>query len=70
MFIFLIVVRGLKDKDKMSLTKQHFKAVADLIAKNKSGINAEFVKNLCDYFASQNPLFNRERFLSVCGLSY
>ena len=65
------------------LTKKDFKAVARII-KNYLPIghitasevsantirekNKVVVKKLADYFATQNPRFDRERFFIACGL--
>lgn len=61
------------------LTKKHFKAVAEVI---KSQIMQYYIQerhacangvesiayHLADYFATQNPRFDRERFMKACGL--
>ena len=60
-------------------TRQHYKAIAEMIA-NNSVIAAkdeslmtymnrnDFVDELVDYFAQDNPRFDREKFLKACGL--
>ena len=62
------------------LTQEDFKAVAEIIeeqvdfAKVFSGQSFALrsyrviAENLADYFATQNPRFDRERFMKVCGL--
>ena len=62
------------------MTKKHFKAIAEIISKTRADlINAsqsteELSDNIAiefaDYLESQNPLFNRGKFLSACGMSY
>jgi hypothetical protein len=63
------------------ITKQHFKAIASIISRfviiDKEAPNddpykyfinegMDFINELCDYFKTQNPLFNKERFLKAC----
>lgn len=53
------------------ITKKDFKAIAEIINsennKNKSfGIGEDFINKLCDYFKSQNPLFDEYKFKEVC----
>jgi len=63
------------------LTKKDFKAVAENIATTiGDGFDdsdydlgwqdaiEDIAKQLADYFAAQNPRFDRERFMQVCGL--
>ena len=65
------------------LTKKDFKTVAEIIwnylpmgnitapevsAKAILLENKVVVEKLADYFATQNPRFDRERFLAACGL--
>jgi len=57
------------------LTKKDFKAVAIIIERSFSGdTSTEYelpvlVEHLADYFATQNPRFDRERFMKACGLN-
>jgi len=57
------------------LTKQHFEAIAEIIRKNAFTPNkvirlysdgekepSSFLKELCNYFETQNPNFNASRF--------
>ena len=57
----------------MTLTKKHFKAIAEII--NESGrfedgnIRARRIGySLSEYFATINPRFDMEKFLEACGL--
>ena len=61
------------------LIRKHFKAVAEIIVKqtqlNIGGIHTpkflyadNLAGELADYFATQNPRFDRERFMKACGL--
>ena len=63
-FIFLISIRGLKDKDKMTLTKKHFKAVAEILSKHNA--NKELIAEFSQYFKTENSLFNAEKFYTAC----
>ena len=60
------------------LTKKDFKAVAEII---KDSYNYDWcgremskvcfnrvAKRFANYFATQNPRFNRQKFLDACGL--
>lgn len=54
------------------VTKKDFEAVAEIISSNR-GDGVEYTLdmiaiNLADYFAEQNPNFNRDRFIKACGL--
>lgn len=58
----------------MSLTKKHFKAIAGIVRDAqdldppKSGITrVRIASDLANYFAGQNPLFDREKFMAACG---
>jgi hypothetical protein len=61
------------------LTKKDFKAVAEIIERRKKLNHGtrrtpnflyadDLAEDLADYFATQNPRFDRERFLITCGL--
>ena len=65
-------------------TRQHYKAIAEVVSKSQDLVCAddlahlstglwfikphEFCNKLADYFAQDNPRFDRERFLEACGL--
>lgn len=60
------------------LTKKDFKAVAEIINKHTIEhvsypgdeiVKHGFTNELADYFATQNPRFDRERFMQTCGLT-
>jgi capsular polysaccharide biosynthesis protein len=52
-----------------AFTKQHYIAIAKIIAKHKGQKDArEIANDLADLFASDNSAFRREQFLSACGL--
>ncbi len=49
----------------LPLPNQHHKKYsADVLAEE----NLVFLHKLADYFATQNPNFDRERFMGACGL--
>ena len=56
-------------------TRQHYKAIAEIVKSAKEdyrgGTPAELVlstidEQLADYFAGDNPLFSRDKFLTAC----
>lgn len=60
-----------------SLSKKHYEAIALRIWRHTIGdINGDaqvidsstFAKDLADYFASDNPRFDRTKFLQACGI--
>jgi hypothetical protein len=54
------------------LTKKHFEKIAEVISNHLnegSGLEAEHIADdLSSYFAEDNPLFDRARFLKACGI--
>lgn len=61
------------------LTRKDFKAVAEIIKENtheRLSIGGKAVwlskqhtcRDLANYFTTQNPRFDRERFMTACGL--
>ena len=64
------------------LTKKDFKAIAEIIVeqticpweddpfiiKTAKDVAHVYAKAFADYFATQNPRFDRERFMKACGL--
>ena len=49
------------------LTKKHFEKIAEIIRKNKEKQDFESVCNdLANYFAEENPLFNKSKFMEAC----
>lgn len=57
------------------MTIKHFEAVARIF-RNYAGLTARRTQNdvaksiaqdVADYFAAENPNFDRERFLTACG---
>lgn len=56
------------------LTKQHFIEIARIIRKHGDKANqiivynseSEFLKELSNYFKTQNPLFNENQFKKAC----
>jgi len=61
------------------MTKKHYEAIAVILAKYQSAPlyeldysdyrTAEHIANeLSDYFATENPKFDRARFLQACGI--
>ena len=61
-------------------TRQHYKAIANIIEKHTDEINDEvhnhymivprntLINELADYFAQDNPLFDQDKFLKACGI--
>ena len=56
------------------MTKEHFKAIAEIIRKcvpvksdNGSPALMNTAKEFADFFATQNPHFDRSKFLTACG---
>ena len=65
------------------MSKKHYEAIANRIALVSSGTKyltentaarghqrgvVELASVLADYFATENPRFDRERFLAACGV--
>lgn len=61
------------------MTRKHFEAIAAIIATRvpfadpkheewAAAAVAELAENLAGYFATENPNFDRHRFLKACGL--
>lgn len=64
------------------LTKQHFKAIAEIMKDNKEErevyqdgsdnpyielcFSKDIIKDLSNYFKTQNPLFNENQFKKAC----
>lgn len=57
----------------MSLTRKHFKGIADAVKETKrerpeqACVDA-LAKKLASYLATTNPAFNRAKFLEACGI--
>lgn len=62
------------------MTKKHFEALARILKDNQVEIHSDFDRGyiagvegvaheMADYFASENPRFNRKQFLTACGIS-
>ena len=59
----------------MSLTKKHFKAIAKILNNLYNNTTPSIVykncikdviKDLCDYFKIENPLFDEQKFKDAC----
>ena len=60
------------------MNKKHFEAIAAIIANTEACDGNGFAESLAkvstiaeslaDYFATQNKLFDREKFLAACGI--
>ena len=62
----------------MSLTRKHFKAIAEIVKNWSFDVKYNHIKltetetieriktRLADYFATENPNFDRQRFLKAC----
>lgn len=65
--------RNFRESEKKQMfTRKHFKAVAKIIAGNR-GQGVEYTldniaSELADYFATQNPRFDRNRFMKACAV--
>ena len=63
--------------DRTMLSKKDHKAIAEIVERCSgpdahwdytTTYTADMVCDLADYFAQDNPQFDRERFLAACGL--
>ena len=66
----------------MAFTRQYYKAIAEIVKKSafwshhgpcredrdKMILPESIASNLANYFAKNNPKFDREHFLAACGL--
>lgn len=56
------------------MTKKHYEAIAKIFAHHSTeyasceAYKVITCKLLADYFAQDNPKFNRDRFLTACGV--
>jgi len=55
------------------MTKKHFEAIARILnitVRNESErtLRNMVALNMADYFASENPRFKRDEFLTACGV--
>lgn len=60
------------------MTRKHFEAIAAIIKSNGVEIHSDFDRGyiagvevaheMADFFATQNPNFDRVRFLTACGM--
>lgn len=51
------------------MTRKHFEALAAITKSISNETTRKFVAaEQADYFASQNPHFDRQRFLAACGV--
>ena len=46
------------------MTKKHFKAIAEIIKYSED--KQDIMIKLANYFAQENPRFDRERFVDAC----
>jgi len=56
-----------------NLTKKNYEAIADCIEYRlcaRDNHPHEIAKRLADYFAQDNPKFNRIKFLEACGIEH
>lgn len=63
----------------MSLSKEHYKAIAEIISRNtivdlknkeyisKKHLSYRIIEELCIYFKEDNTNFNREKFINACN---
>jgi hypothetical protein len=57
------------------MTKKHYEAIAAafhayISTNTGTNIAKPIAKDLADYFAAENPKFDRERFLAACGITH
>lgn len=56
------------------MTRKHFIAIARILADGEGrtdyATRREVALGLADYFAGENPHFDRDRFLSACGIAF
>lgn len=61
----------------MAFTKQHYEAIAEIVRERRDSIFrgnrdisdlAILSGHLVNYFAKDNPCFNRDKFIKACGL--
>jgi hypothetical protein len=54
----------------MKLTRGHFQVIADAIATFETAYdtNTELAEHFADQLSRTNPNFDRERFLTACGV--
>lgn len=57
------------------LSRQHYKAIAEIIKGNDTGervstrlVCLDIAEELANYFAQDNPRFDRQKFLAACGI--
>ncbi len=56
------------------MTKKHYQAIAVILLHHKKCIDSGFepkqtiAHDLADYFTTDNPRFDRSRFLEACGI--
>lgn len=53
------------------MTRKHFIAIAKILKKhNINEMKVYVIMDLCDYFESENPNFDREKFVKACYGGY
>lgn len=51
------------------MTKRHYEAIAAILANSTPGPERDDIaKRLAEYFAANNPNFDRKLFLRACGV--
>lgn len=54
------------------MTKKHYTAIADIVKAMRTYMpetgRKMLARLLADYFATDNPKFNRDMFLTACGI--
>lgn len=48
------------------MTLKHFKAIAEIIS-SQPDVSITLAEDLASYFKTENPNFDRDRFLAACG---
>lgn len=49
------------------MTRKHFEAIAAIINSNADYQVQDVAEELASYFKSENPRFDRDRFMTACG---
>lgn len=51
----------------MSLSRKHYEAIADIINRNSKTSPGTIADRLADYFETESPNFDREKFMTAAG---
>ena len=63
--------QSFEESKKLSLSKKHFVAVADILKDNITSLDQvmkeKIINDFSKYFSSENPRFDRNRFIKYIG---